>query len=79
MEKKVIDILQELHPEIVFDSNSHSLVDDGVLDSFDIVQIIAELDKAFAIKIPGTELIPENFDSVSAILSLIKKCQGGDK
>ena len=79
MEKTVIAILQDLHPEIDFNAESHSLVSEGILDSFDIVQIIAELDSSYGIKIPGTELVPENFDSVISICMLVKKYHGGDQ
>lgn len=76
MKEIVIAILQELHPEVDFNNSSLSLVSDGILDSFDIVQIIAELDKAFEIHISGTELIPENFESIQAIMSLVERTQG---
>lgn len=76
MKEEVIAILQDLHPEVDFNNASLSLVRDGILDSFDIVQIIADLDNVFEIKISGTELIPENFDSIQAIISLVERTRG---
>ena len=70
MKEKIYSILTEIRPEFDF-SDSENFVEDGFLDSFDIVTIIAELEKTFGIIIDGLELIPENFESVDAIRSFI--------
>lgn len=67
--EKLIDILKELRPDI--DIESQSLVDDGVLDSFDIVTLVGELVDAFSIEIGVEDIIPENFNSVDAMMALI--------
>lgn len=67
--EKLIDILKDLRPDI--DIESQSLVDDGVLDSFDIVTLVGELVDAFSIEIGVEDIIPENFNSVDAIMALI--------
>lgn len=67
--EKLIDILKDLRPDI--DIESQSLVDDGVLDSFDIVTLVGELVDAFSIEIGVEDIIPENFNSVDAMMALI--------
>lgn len=67
--EKLVDILKELRPDI--DIESKSLVDDGVLDSFDIVTLVGELADAFSIDIGVEDIVPENFNSVDAIMTLI--------
>lgn len=69
--EKLIDILKDLRPDI--DVKSQSLVDDGILDSFDIVTLVGELVDAFSIEIGVEDIIPENFNSVDAIMSLINR------
>ena len=53
--------------------NSDKLIDDGVLASFDILQIIAEINETFDVEIPATAIIPANFNSASAMYALIQK------
>lgn len=67
--EKLVDILKELRPDI--DIESQSLVDDGILDSFDIVTLVGELTDAFSIEIGVEDIILENFNSVDAIMALI--------
>ena len=53
--------------------NETELIDDGILDSFDVVSIISEIDDAFGVQIRINELDPENFNSAEAIWNLIQK------
>ena len=69
---KLIAILNELHPEVDFETEN-ALIDDGILDSFDIVTIVAELDAAFGVQIPAEELIPGNFNSAEALFALVQR------
>lgn len=69
---KLIAILDELHPEVDFETEN-ALIDDGILDSFDIVTIVAELDDAFGVQIPAEELIPGNFNSAEALFALVQR------
>ncbi len=73
--KIILNILYSLHPEINFENELRHFVSGGILESFDIVQIISELESLLGINIPGTELIPENFESLEAICSLAIKYQ----
>lgn len=67
-------ILSELSSDIDFETED-TLIDGGLLDSFDIVTLVAEIDDAFGIEIPAEVLIPENFNSAKAIFALIKQLQ----
>lgn len=69
---KLIEILQGLHADVNFEENEE-LVDSGVLDSFDIITLIAEIDGEFDVTIPAEEIIPENFNSVKALYALIQR------
>ena len=68
MREKIIKILEDIHPE--------DLILSGILESFDVVQIISDLEDTFNIKISGLELTSENFSSVDSILKLVESKQG---
>lgn len=70
--EKIIEILTELHPDVDF-ATAEDLIDDGVLDSLDIVSLVAEIDSEFGITIPAEEIIPENFNSARALYELITR------
>lgn len=72
--EKLLQILNDIRPDIEFE-NETNLVDGGVLDSFDIVSIISELNDAFDINIRVNHLSPENFNSVKAIMALVTTLQ----
>ncbi len=69
---KLKKILWEINPDIDFETED-ALIDGGMLDSFDIVTLVAEIDDAFGIEIPAEALIPENFNSAEAIFALIQR------
>ena len=71
--KQVADILKEIRPEFDF-TTSQDFLADGMLDSFDMVTLVATLDKTFGISIPGTDIVPENFQNLETISSLLRKC-----
>ena len=73
--EQLLNILAELHPEVDFETEEH-LIDNKILDSFDIVTIVAEIDSEFDVSIPAEELVPENFNSADAIMALIQRLQG---
>ena len=70
--EKLLAILSDLHPEVDFTSNNE-LIDDGILDSLDIVTIVTEIDSEFGVTIPAEEIIPENFNSAEALMALITR------
>ena len=70
--EKLIAILSELHPEVDFEV-TEDLIDDGVLDSLDIVSLVSAIDTEFGITIPAEEIVPENFNSANALFDLITR------
>lgn len=70
--EKLLEILNDLHPEVDFENNEE-LIDDGILDSLDIVTIVTEIDDKFGVTIPAEEIIPENFNSAQALMALITR------
>ena len=70
--EKIIEILTELHPEVDFNTATE-LIDDGVLDSLDIVSLVAAIDTEFGIVVPAEDIVPENFNSAVAIFELITR------
>lgn len=72
MKEKIIEILTDLRPEFDF-TEKVDFIEEGMLDSFDIVSLVDELETNFGIKIQGIDVIPENFSTLDKIESLLKK------
>jgi acyl carrier protein len=70
--EKILSILQEIRPEFDF-TTSQDFVQDGLLDSLDVVTLVSDLDKAYGISIDGTDIVPENFRNLAAIEGLLGK------
>ena len=73
--EKLLELLKGVRPDVDFE-NETSLIDDGLLDSFDVVSIISEIDDVFGVQIRINELDPDNFNSAEAIWNLIQKLKG---
>ena len=74
MKKQIIEILSEICPGIDFETET-ALIDDGLIDSLDIVAVVTELMEAFDVELGVDDLTPENFNSVNAIEELIESKQ----
>jgi acyl carrier protein len=72
MKEKIIAILNDLLPEFDF-TEDVDFIEAGMLDSFDIVSLVDELEASFGIKIQGIDVIPTNFSTVDNIIALLKK------
>ncbi len=70
--KEVIEVLNEVKPGEDYE-NATNLITDGILTSFDIVTLVSLLNMKFNINISVMDLVPENFESASAILELVNK------
>ena len=72
-----LKLLSEVNDSVDF-ANETKLVDDGLIDSFDIIQIISSINDEYDISIPATEILPENFNSAKALFALIEKLEDED-
>ncbi len=69
---ELMNVLTENCPDIQFDREER-LIDDGILDSLEIVMLVGAINDAFDVTITAEELTPENFNSVQAIYALIQR------
>ncbi len=72
MKDKILEIISDVRPDFEY-SEDLLFIDDGCLDSFDIVNLILELNDEFDIKIGVENVLPENFNTVDAIIELIER------
>ncbi|MCH5265266.1 MAG: acyl carrier protein [Lachnospiraceae bacterium] len=72
---KIMEILQGIRPEFDF-STSENFIEDGYLDSFDLVTLVSELDATFDISIDGLDIVPENFETIETIANVVKNNGG---
>lgn len=70
--EKLLEILKGIRPDVDFE-NETALIDDGILDSFDVVAIISELDDEYDVQIRINELDPDNFNSAESIWNLVQE------
>ncbi|MCR4989593.1 MAG: acyl carrier protein [Lachnospiraceae bacterium] len=70
--EELIELLSEVKEDVDFE-NETSLVDDGILDSFDILQIISALNDEYDISIPASEIIPKNFNSAASLYNMVMR------
>lgn len=73
--EQLLEILEETCPGIDFEAET-ALVDDGVLESLDIVTIVSEIMEVFDVELSVDDLVPENFNSVQAMMRLIDSRRG---
>ena len=70
--EQLLKIMSEIRPDIDFEKED-KLIDDDILDSFDIISIVSEVNEQFCIEINVNDLLPENFNSAKALFELITK------
>ncbi|MCL2603897.1 MAG: acyl carrier protein [Defluviitaleaceae bacterium] len=68
----LLEILQELHPEIDYAAHT-TLIDDRVIDSYDIIFLVGEIANKLDVEIPADELTPENFNSYASLAALVER------
>lgn len=73
MKEQIIKILTELRPEFDFTQEGVNFIEEGMLDSFDMVNLVNDLDSTFGISIDGVDILPENFATVDSIVQLLNK------
>jgi acyl carrier protein len=72
--EELLNILEELKPDVDFKSEQ-GLIDNAILDSFDIVQLVGTLKETFDIDITPADIVPENFNSADAMWKMIERLQ----
>jgi len=72
MKSQIIEILNGIRPEFDFGTET-GFISQGMLDSFDLISLVTELDETFGISIDGTDILPENFETVDTIEALLIK------
>lgn len=73
MKEKILKILQDCRPEFDFSQEGLNFIEEGMLDSFDVVNLVSDLDSTFGISIDGMDILPENFSTLESIMNLLKK------
>lgn len=70
----LIELLKSVRPDVDFE-NEDALIDDEILSSFDIISMVSEINVQYGIEIQVDDLLPENFNSVEAIMELIERME----
>lgn len=70
--EKLLELLEEIDGDIDF-KESHTLIDDGLLDSFAILEIVSEINDEFDVQIGASDIVPENFNSAEAMWNMIQR------
>ena len=70
----ILEVLKSIKEDVDFESST-DFIEDGLLDSFDLVNLVSELEDVFDIEIRGVDIIPENFTSIETITELVEKYQ----
>lgn len=78
MVDRLLAILEEIRPEHDF-TNSRNFIEEGLLDSFDIVTLVAALEEEFDISIDGEDVTPENFQNIKTLQLLLQRYLNHDK
>lgn len=72
--EKLLEILEDIQPDADYETCT-TLIDDGILESFAILSIVAELEDTFGVQVTPAEIIPENFNSAQALWNMVQKLQ----
>lgn len=75
--ERLLEILNDLHPDVDFECEE-SLIDDGILDSMDIISLITEISDEYDVTITAKDIIPANFNSAKALYELIQRIENED-
>lgn len=73
MKDQIIKILTELRPEFDFTQDGVNFIEEGMLDSFDVVSLVDSIENEFGVAISGADVVPENFCNIDAISKTIEK------
>lgn len=71
---KLLEILEDIQPDADYETCT-TLIDDGILDSFAILSIVAELEETFNVSVSPADIIPDNFNSAQALWTMVQRLQ----
>lgn len=72
--EELLEVLKKVKPGVDFENNCN-LIDEEILDSFDIVSIVAAINEEFDIQITAKDIVPENFNSIEEMYALIERLE----
>ena len=72
--EELLEVLRDVKDDVDYET-CKTLIDDHILDSFDILQLISSLNDRFDISIPASEIVPENFNSAEALWKMVQRLQ----
>lgn len=72
--QQIMDLISEMKPNARFDENTE-LITDGILDSLDIVSLVATMADEFDVEITAIDVIPENMNTAARMAALIERLQ----
>lgn len=72
MKERILKLLEGIQPDIHFE-NETALIDDSLLESFDVIQIVTSLMDEFDISIDADDIEPENLNSLDAICAMVER------
>lgn len=75
--EELLEILQDIKPGVDFE-NETALIDNGVLDSLDIIKLVGQISDEFDVEVEVTDLVPANFNSAKAIYAMIQRLEDED-
>ena len=75
--EELLEILQDIKPDVDFE-NETALIDNGVLDSLDIIKLVGQISDEFDVEVEVTDLVPANFNSAKAMYAMIQRLEDED-
>lgn len=75
MKDRILELLKQVSEDAGFE-HSANFIEDGLMDSFQIVDLVSELEDEFSIEISGKDIIPENFMNLDTIGAMVRKYTG---
>ena len=73
--EELLEILQDIKPGV---ENETALIDNGVLDSLDIIKLVGQISDEFDVEVEVTDLVPANFNSAKAMYAMIQRLEDED-
>ncbi len=72
MQERILEILSE-YCEEALTYNGDSMMEDGIIDSFTVINVVSDLEDEFDIEIDAKYVIADNFRNKEAIIALVQK------